>query len=206
VNPGTLRDLLGRINDLERLTPRLRVGVVTATNPLSVALGGSTTAYTNIRALGASHLNVGDQVTALARDKDLIILARTDDGGLVHYVGDASDPIAPSFASTWLNYDTNSALPSTPATLAGRGRSVGFYRAGGRVWLTGVAKSGTNGTSIFSLPVGFRPPFDTGDMIALSNSSTALITPMADGRVIATNLAGNVTVYVELFGLSFMHA
>jgi hypothetical protein len=67
-------------------------------------------------------------------------------------------------------------------------------------------KTGASGSSAFTLPVGYRPAFDFGDMIAPSNNSTAAISPMADGRVIATNLAGNVTVYVELFGLSFRHA
>jgi hypothetical protein len=119
----------------------------------------------------------------------------------VHYVGDASDPIAPAFTNSWVNYDNSLAAPSNPP-----GRSVGFYRANERVWLAGVMKSGASGSVAFTLPVGYRPAHDSCDMLALSNNNTAVINVMADGRVFATNLAGDVTVYVELFGLSFRHA
>jgi hypothetical protein len=118
----------------------------------------------------------------------------------VRYVGDTGQP---PFENSWVNYDTGLATPSTP-----RARSAGFYRVGGRVWLTGSVKSGANGTTIFSLPSGYRPSFDFGDMLATAGGAPAVVTPMADGRLIATNYAAgsNVSTFVELFGLSFRHA
>jgi hypothetical protein len=119
----------------------------------------------------------------------------------VHYVGDSSDPIAPAFLNSWVNYDNALATPSAP-----RNRSVGFYKWGGRVWLSGVMKTGASGTSAFTLPVGYRPAHDSGDMLAFAGSAYGLVTPMADGRLLASSLTGNVTTFVELFGLSFRHA
>jgi hypothetical protein len=56
------------------------------------------------------------------------------------FVGAAGQP---AFTNSWVNFDSV--------------RPVGFYRHLGRVYLTGVAKSGTVGAAIFTLPAGYRP-------------------------------------------------
>ena len=57
-----LRDILRRLNALERTSARVRVGEVTDVAPLDVALGGSDVSYEDVKALGP--LANGDQVIA----------------------------------------------------------------------------------------------------------------------------------------------
>ncbi len=45
-------DLLRRLKLLERLAVRHRRGVITATSPLSVSLGGAAVAFTNVATVG----------------------------------------------------------------------------------------------------------------------------------------------------------
>jgi len=70
-------DLARRVTELERTQVRYRQGVVTATSPLSVTLGGSTVAYTSVKALVQPvALAVNDVVAVLAWGSDLIVLGR----------------------------------------------------------------------------------------------------------------------------------
>lgn len=70
----TLRDIQRRLRDLEDTRPRVRIGEVTATSPLSVALGGSATAFTSVKTLTGQTYNVNDQVACLMWAGDLIVL------------------------------------------------------------------------------------------------------------------------------------
>jgi len=71
-----VRKLVGRLQRLEDSQLGYRQGVVTAITPsLSVALGGSATSYTSVRALDAQVLSVGQAVSVLVLgNHDLLIL------------------------------------------------------------------------------------------------------------------------------------
>jgi hypothetical protein len=58
----------------------------------------------------------------------------------------------PAFQGAWVNYDNGLTVPG-----GGTQRDAGFYRHLGHVYLFGVVKSGTSGTTVFTLPVGYRP-------------------------------------------------
>jgi hypothetical protein len=73
VNEQVLRDLLDRVQHLERSTVRVRVGEVTGTAPLDVSLGASTVAYEDVKSVAAG-LTIGDNVAVLLWGGDLIVL------------------------------------------------------------------------------------------------------------------------------------
>lgn len=74
MDPRTQRDIQHRLQALERRTVTVRLGVITATAPLSVALGGSDTAHTNVKAIAGASLAAGDTVAAITFGNDLLIL------------------------------------------------------------------------------------------------------------------------------------
>lgn len=81
---AVLRDILTRLQRLERPQVKHRMGVITDTNPLSVALGGSTP-FTGVQSLSPD-LQVDDIVSVLTFGSDLIVQGRipadlTDDRG-----------------------------------------------------------------------------------------------------------------------------
>jgi hypothetical protein len=69
-----MRDLLRRVTALERQQVRLRIGEVTDLAPLDVALGGSTTSYEDVSAIGP--VADGEQVAALMSGGNLLVLGR----------------------------------------------------------------------------------------------------------------------------------
>jgi hypothetical protein len=70
----------------------------------------------------------------------------------------------------------------------------------GWVRLRGLVKSGTLDTSIFTLPVGYRPPAQCLFPISTSPDTVGRVDVHADGRVMATT--GNVS-WMSLDGLAF---
>jgi hypothetical protein len=82
VDDRALRALLKRINDLERQAVRYRQGVVTDDSPLSVALGGADTPYTDVRVIAGAEIEVGNQIAALTFGNDMLVL-----GGLAAALG-----------------------------------------------------------------------------------------------------------------------
>lgn len=71
------------------------------------------------------------------------------------------------------------------------------------VHLKGVVQSGTNATSIFTLPVAVRPATPRA-LLAAASGGVALVTVGADGTVVAESLSGaNVTTWVSLSGLMY---
>ncbi len=81
MDPRALNDLNARLSRLERDTVRFRLGVITATSPLSVALGGATVDHTSVKALnGPAPLAVDDVVGVLTFGNDLLILGVIGDG------------------------------------------------------------------------------------------------------------------------------
>jgi hypothetical protein len=74
MDPRALTDIMRRLNALERSAPHLRIGTVTDTGPLSVALGGASTPYVDVRQLAGAALSVGDRVAVLVAGGDLLVL------------------------------------------------------------------------------------------------------------------------------------
>ncbi len=183
MNSAMISDLLRRLGLLEDRSTQHRTGVVTAVSPLAVALGGSTTSYTNVKATSDTPLAVGDTVSVQTFGNDLIVQGRVTAPDVVHLVGAASEP---TFANGWVNF--NVAWP--PAA---------FYRADGRVWLSGLVKSGTVGLSMFTLPVGYRPAFPESFAVTANTAFGELRIDTA-GQVF---LVAGSTAYVSLSGVSF---
>lgn len=138
-------DLARRVRELERLGVRFRQGEITDDSPLSVAVGGETTAYTGVTQLEtAGPLQTGDIVAVLVWAGDLLIVGRMSSPDAWHDVGTGSEP---AFTNSWVNH----------ASLA----SARFTRdADGTVHVEGCIKNGTNGASAFTLPIGYRPGRD----------------------------------------------
>lgn len=107
-----------------------------------------------------------------------------------HEVGGDGEP---AFVGTWTNYGSGYEVAS-------------FYRDPfGRVHLSGLVKSGTSGTTIFSLPGGYRPRARELFVIDTGNPGDTLgrIDVTATGDVI--HISGGTT-YVQLHGISFRAA
>lgn len=115
----------------------LRQGEVTQVSPLLVQVGAATTA-TAARALGSYAPAVGDIVSLLEQDADRLVLGAT---------GSSSAWTAPTLVNSWVNYG---------GTLC----TARYRKIGDRVEIEGFVKSGTIGASVFTLPVGYRPPLD----------------------------------------------
>ena len=73
MNPDVLRGLMRRLDRLEREAVRYRAGEITATAPLSVALGSAATSYEDVRAIQPSAA-LGEQVATLVFGNDLLVL------------------------------------------------------------------------------------------------------------------------------------
>lgn len=69
-----LKEILKRLDNIEKTTPKLRTGVITSTSPLNVSLGGSTVSYTGVSNINSVALN--DHVAVLVRDHDVLILGK----------------------------------------------------------------------------------------------------------------------------------
>lgn len=102
------------------------------------------------------------------------------------------------FLNSWQNYET----PNPPNT-----RSAGFYRDRGRVYLTGVIKSGTSGTAAFTLPEGYWPRSTINcELIAVASGGPARLQVSNDGDVTPIDLSSSaVATYISLEGVSFLH-
>lgn len=78
MNRNVQDDLQRRITALERTAVRFRIGEITDTGPLAVALGGSDVPYTDVRSTDGS-VTTGDIVACLVFGNDLIILGLLND-------------------------------------------------------------------------------------------------------------------------------
>jgi hypothetical protein len=81
MDPKQTRQLLEQLAETDRTAVRYRQGVVTDTSPLTVALGGATGGYVNVRALkGPEPLAVDDVVAVLMFGFDMLVLGVIGDG------------------------------------------------------------------------------------------------------------------------------
>ncbi len=110
-------------------------------------------------------------------------------GGVWHAVGGSGEP---AFQNGWVNYGQRPAM---------------FYKdAAGVVHLTGLVKSGTIGTTAFTLPAGYRPSTTVG---AASLCRFVCVTsPLAAGVVQIygegyVELTTGSNIYYDLSGISF---
>lgn len=81
------REILAKFAKLEREVPRLRRGVVTDADPLSVALGGSSISYEGVTAIDGLALAVGDPVAVLFGGHTLWVVGRMGHGAVRGQVG-----------------------------------------------------------------------------------------------------------------------
>jgi hypothetical protein len=94
-----------------------------------------------------------------------------------------------TFTNSWVNYGGD------------------FFNAsyiqdpGGFVHLRGVIKSGSVGSSAFTLPTGYRPTSSNGLFVVISNDSVGRVDIDTDGNVIPKSPSNNA--YVSLEGIVF---
>ena len=102
-----------------------------------------------------------------------------------HIVG-ASGEVA--FQNSWVNF-------------GGTNASLSYYKDSlGIVHLKGTVKSGTVGTTIFTLPAGYRPQ-EAEIFVCSNNGAFGLTTVNPDGTVVQSGGASNV--YHTLSGITF---
>ena len=113
-----------------------------------------------------------------------------------HEVGAANEP---PFFGTWVNFDPTKTLQE----------SVGFYKFAGRVWLKGSAAGGASASSIFQLPVGWRPrrqvffPIDGTSSAGGYGTSSMRATVLTNGIVQIWFSGGGNATRASLDGISF---
>lgn len=73
MNDALVRALRDELDELKARQVTYRRGIITATSPLSVALGGSSVPYTNVKRHGAYTPTIGDQVKVAVWGNDLIV-------------------------------------------------------------------------------------------------------------------------------------
>lgn len=130
-----------------------------------------------------------DSVVYVARNGGPLVIGRLPymGGDLEdwHLVGAGGEP---AFQNSWANFGGAHAV-------------AGFYmQPDGWVRLKGLVKDGTNLATIFTLPVGYRPPIN---IPFTSISDGALCTVEVDTTGTVTKTSGGTNAYVSLAGISF---
>jgi hypothetical protein len=172
-----LREINARFERLERESVRFRRGELSVSSgALSIDLGDSGVP------VPAANSTLADIASALVAGNNPPIPL----GVKFRQVGGTGEP---AFNGAWVNYDsTNYQVVSFCKDI------LGF------VHLRGAAKNGTAGTSIFTLPAGYRPAKTLGFPIAAGASTSALEVTSA-GAVGPYGAVGNT--YISLNGISF---
>jgi hypothetical protein len=95
---------------------------------------------------------------------------------------------APTFSGTWVNFGAPYA-------------SAGYMKdAEGRVWLRGMVKDGAAGSTIFQLPVGYRPPFQLTVPVIAGGATLGQVIVTTGGSV---TLSSGSTAFASLDCISF---
>ncbi len=152
---------------------------------ISAGIGLDVSAGVRIRgrnSTGASviHIDVDPEAKTLQTTSSDI----TYDGNTMHHDGDEEDWIAPTLLNNWVNF--------------GPGWATAGYRksANGDVHVRLMVKDGTLGTSVFTLPAGYRPDA-TRVLAGTANGGTAARWDIdTDGSV--TIVTGGSTVFSAL--------
>lgn len=140
---------------------------------------------------GATAFTVTNQIGNVAIEPSSSL---TTFKGAINLSGQITNPAVtyPSLLNGWVNY----------SGAGGAFERAGYYKdKNGNVFINGLVKSGTQGTVIFTLPVGYRP---VGTIMFTSNSNGAFarIDVFANGNVTATT-APSPGSWLSLGGLSF---
>lgn len=124
-------------------------------------------------------------------DRRIQALERSLVPEVIHFIGDVDEP---AFTGTWINFAV--------------GVEAYFYKDRGRVYLSGIIKSGTAGTSAFTLPDGYLPFKDVEDFVVLGGPSASPVFVAISGitgTVVPNNIgASNVNTFTELNGINFL--
>lgn len=174
--------LFAAIAEIARTMVRFRLGVITATGPLEVSLGGADVSI-EATSLAGSPIGVGDPVAVLTFGSDALILG---------VIGDpADDWIAGTYAANW---SKDEAADTSP---------LSYRKVGDIVYLRGLVKSSSSATgqTIFTLPAGYRPDDDLYIAGSSADESARIIVQDTGGVVYANG--GNATTWVSLDGISF---
>lgn len=156
--------------------PNLDAGKI-ATGTLATARGGTgiTTPFTANR-----FLFTGSTTTIIQADagQALAVLGLTDGGWVV-----------PTLQNSWVNYGASYA-------------AAGHRKVGSIVYLRGSVKSGTTaeGTPLFTLPAGSRPPSDRAFACVQYSGSTASMYRLvvaSSGQVLLAGLTTNFQVVLD---------
>jgi len=114
----------------------------------TVKIEGSLAETPNIPCVNGYYPTVGDKVLVLNIGRsgaNLLIINRLDGDTDWHIVDGTGEP---AYENGWVDYNTQ------PGTYAGGG----FMKdENGYIHLRGLIKNGTDGTTVFTLPVGYRP-------------------------------------------------
>lgn len=170
MNERILRDVLRRLDELERTSLHLRRGVIDTVSPLAVRMGGAEAAYSGVK--GLADAQAGEAVLALAGRNDVYLLGREGPDPW-HVVGAVGEP---TFQNTWVNFNS-----------VGFGLASAFRRLhDGLVVIRGLVKrtSGTFPSTIFALPAGYRPS-EHLIFATASNNAFARLNVLSDGTVSA---------------------
>jgi hypothetical protein len=123
VDERVLRDLLQRVQRLERNQVRLRVGEVTDLAPLDVALGGADESYEDVSALGP--VADGEQVAALVAGGNLLVLGRLLAGVGARFGG--SNVTYPGGSSQSSAATVTHELGRTPTVVFTQSRGINYH-------------------------------------------------------------------------------
>ncbi|MGZ3809439.1 MAG: hypothetical protein ACXVCE_15250, partial [Bacteriovorax sp.] len=146
--------------------------------------GGSGTVYFNVTEAG----NVGIGTSAPAEKLEVSGNVKISGGGTIVQ----ESWITPSLANGWLDYATSGDANWGP---------VAYYKGtDGRVYLRGLVRAGTCGSTIFTLPAGYRP---SKFRLFTSSSADAYVRVNVNsaGQVYAGTGCNNT--WVSLDGISF---
>jgi hypothetical protein len=134
-------------------------------------------------------VSLQDRLTALAQAVGADVKALNSQVGTVildtwHLIGSGGQP---AFQNGWVNYAASNLGP------------VGFRKdLFGKVRLKGCMKSGTSNTVAFTLPVGYRPPYEMNFPVASAGAFGRVIIGI-DGTV--TPVGSNTTFFLD--GIEF---
>jgi hypothetical protein len=113
-----------------------------------------------------------------------------------HLVGGAGEP---SFQGTWKNLDNAATVPGTASQRNARFRKY----PDGRVRLAGVVALGTSGSTVFTLPPGYRPVASDVSATVWCNGGMAAVDITSAGLVTIQQITGTVATWCYLDGVEF---
>lgn len=107
----------------------------------------------------------------------------------------------------WVDVDTGVGFDNSWVNFGGSEQDAEYIMAFGRVWLQGTIKTGTSGTSAFTLPVGFRPATSKGFVVVTGGTVPGRVIIATSGTVTPTNYTGSaVATSCRLDGIVFVPA